>query len=109
MPPDNCFRLHDRDGVQNTRRDPIQADEDHGFGGKNGAPPINHPRLSRRQSFKVKLLGLSVEAEGLYALYIALAIVIPAMMATLVLLDRSQPRVLIPSAWQHSGREAGDD
>src|SRR6476620_8452358 len=29
MPPDNCFRLHDRDGVQNTRRDPIQADEDH--------------------------------------------------------------------------------
>ena len=29
MPPDNRFRLHDRDGVQNTRRDPIQADEDH--------------------------------------------------------------------------------
>ena len=29
MPPDNRFRLHDRDGVQNTRRDSIQADEDH--------------------------------------------------------------------------------
>ena len=29
MPADNRFRLHDRDGVQNTRRDPIQADEDH--------------------------------------------------------------------------------
>ena len=29
MPADNCFRLHDREGVQNTRRDPIQADEDH--------------------------------------------------------------------------------
>jgi hypothetical protein len=29
MPPDNGFRLYDREGVQNTRRDPIQADEDH--------------------------------------------------------------------------------
>src|SRR3954463_397619 len=29
MPPDNCFRLYDREGIQNTRRDPIQADEDH--------------------------------------------------------------------------------
>src|SRR6478735_11636712 len=29
MPMDNSFRLYDRDGVQNTRRDPIQADEDH--------------------------------------------------------------------------------
>src|SRR3954469_23148532 len=22
MPPDNCFRLYDREGIQNTRRDP---------------------------------------------------------------------------------------
>ena len=29
MPADNGFRLYDREGVQNTRRDPIQADEDH--------------------------------------------------------------------------------
>ena len=29
MPMDNSFRLYDREGVQNTRRDPIQADEDH--------------------------------------------------------------------------------
>ena len=29
MPTDNSFRLYDREGVQNTRRDPIQADEDH--------------------------------------------------------------------------------
>ena len=29
MPMDNSFRLHDREGVQNMRRDPIQADEDH--------------------------------------------------------------------------------
>ena len=29
MPPDNGFRLYDREGVQNTRRDPVQADEDH--------------------------------------------------------------------------------
>ena len=29
MPPDNGFRLYDREDVQNTRRDPIQADEDH--------------------------------------------------------------------------------
>src|SRR3954451_2503699 len=25
----NCFRLYDRERVQNPRRDPIQADEDH--------------------------------------------------------------------------------
>src|SRR4051795_11291363 len=29
MPSDNCFRLYDSERVQNTRRDPIQADEDH--------------------------------------------------------------------------------
>src|SRR6476620_12766127 len=29
MPADNGFRLYDREGVQNTRRDPIQANEDH--------------------------------------------------------------------------------
>ena len=29
MPPDNGFRLYDREGVKNMRRDPIQADEDH--------------------------------------------------------------------------------
>ena len=29
MPADNGFRLYDREGLQNTRRDPIQADEDH--------------------------------------------------------------------------------
>ena len=27
--PTAGFRLHDREGLQNTRRDPIQADEDH--------------------------------------------------------------------------------
>jgi hypothetical protein len=29
MPTDNGFRLYDREDVKNTRRDPIQADEDH--------------------------------------------------------------------------------
>ena len=29
MPAENGFRLNDREGIQNTRRDPIQADEDH--------------------------------------------------------------------------------
>src|SRR4051812_46121161 len=29
MPSDNCFRLYDSERVQNTRRDPIQANEDH--------------------------------------------------------------------------------
>jgi hypothetical protein len=29
MPTDKGFRLYDREDVKNTRRDPIQADEDH--------------------------------------------------------------------------------
>jgi hypothetical protein len=29
MPTDNGFRLYDRERIQNTRRDPIQANEDH--------------------------------------------------------------------------------
>src|SRR3954464_9953536 len=39
MPPDNCFRLYDREGIQNTRRDPIQADEDHTIEVTEDRPP----------------------------------------------------------------------
>src|SRR6478752_1804131 len=44
MPPDNGFRLYDREGVQNTRRDPIQADED--LGGASGWRGTSRPWLA---------------------------------------------------------------
>ena len=39
MPTDNGFRLYDREGIQNTRRDPIQADEDHTIEVAEDRPP----------------------------------------------------------------------
>jgi hypothetical protein len=50
---------------------------------------------------KVSLFGLSIEAEGLHALYLALAIAILVIIAALafVLLDRPQARAFIPSAY----------
>lgn len=46
---------------------------------------MNHPRPTRRRWLKVKLLGLSIEAEGLHGLYIAVAIVALAMIVTIFL------------------------